>query len=161
EQAHAPVNLAEVTAMVASEFELIAARRRQLILLDAEACTVRGNLDDLGILVRNLVDNGLRYGPEDGRVEIACRRVPGQPAVELSVGVDGEGVAADERERIFERFVRGSNGNGERGSGLGLSLVARVARAHGARLKAVSGIDGRGFGVELHFPLGPAMGPMR
>src|SRR5690606_30369852 len=97
EQAHAPVELAEVTAMVASEFELIAARRRQLILLDAEACTVRGNLDDLGILVRNLVDNGLRYGPEDGRVEIACRRVPGQPAVELSVRDDGPGVAADER----------------------------------------------------------------
>ena len=152
DEGHGPVDLAEVTAMVAREFELIAARRRQVILLDTDACVVQGNLDDLGILVRNLVDNGLRYGSEDGRVKVTCRRLSDGPAVVLSVRDDGPGVAADEHARVFERFVRGSAGNGERGSGLGLSLVMRVARAHDATLRAGDGIDGRGFGVELRFP---------
>lgn len=145
-----PVDLAQVIAMVAQEFELVSARKRQEIVLDTEPCIVAGNLDDLGILVRNLLDNGLRYGPEGGRVEIACRqRAEGGV---LTVRDDGGGVAEDERERIFERFFRGSNGNGERGSGIGLSLVARIARAHGASVQAESGIDGGGFGVRLVFP---------
>lgn len=147
-----PVDLAEVAAMVAREFELTAARKRQAIVLDTDRCVVQGNLDDLGILVRNLLDNGLRYGPEEGRVEIACRPAPGAAGVVLTVRDDGPGVLAGERERIFERFFRGSNGNGERGSGIGLSLVARIARAHGATLRAAAGIDGGGFGIEMVFP---------
>ncbi|WP_407353619.1 ATP-binding protein [Luteimonas sp. R10] len=145
------VDLAQVIAMVAQEFELVSARKRQRILLDTRPCTVTGNLDDLGILVRNLLDNGLRYGHEGGRVEIACRQAADGASV-LTVRDDGPGVVDGERERIFERFFRGSNGNGERGSGIGLSLVARIARAHGARVQAESGLDGRGFGVRLVFP---------
>ncbi|WP_257643981.1 sensor histidine kinase [Luteimonas salinisoli] len=144
------VDLAQVIEMVAQEFELVSARKRQRIVLDTEPCIVAGNLDDLGILVRNLLDNGLRYGREGGRVEIACRQSPEEGV--LTVRDDGAGVADDERDRIFERFFRGSNGNGERGSGIGLSLVARIARAHGASVQAESGIDGRGFGVRLTFP---------
>ncbi|MDH5823315.1 ATP-binding protein [Luteimonas sp. RD2P54] len=150
-EGHGPVDLAQVIAMVAQEFELVSARKRQRIALDAAPCVVQGDLDDLGILVRNLLDNALRYGREGGRVEIACRQRAGGGGV-LEVRDDGPGVAEEERELIFERFFRGSNGNGERGSGIGLSLVARIARAHRAAVHALSGIDGRGFGVRLEFP---------
>lgn len=149
----APVDLSDVAGMVAREFELVAARKRQRIALDTVPCPVEGNLDDLGILVRNLIDNALRYGPDAGRVAIRCRPSADAASAVLSVRDDGPGVAAGERARIFERFVRGSNGNGERGSGLGLSLVSRVASAHGATLRIIDGLDGRGFGVELAFPL--------
>ncbi|MEJ1097961.1 MULTISPECIES: ATP-binding protein [unclassified Pseudoxanthomonas] len=145
------VDLAEVVAMVAREFELVASRKRQTIVLEIESCQVEGNLDDLGILVRNLLDNALRYGREGGRVEIACCADAAAGNVALTVRDDGPGVAEEERERIFERFFRGSNGNGERGSGIGLSLVARIARVHGAMLTTGDGIGGRGFGVRLVF----------
>lgn len=145
------VDLAEVVAMVAREFELVAARKHQTIVLEIESSQVEGNLDDLGILVRNILDNALRYGREDGRVEIACRADVAAGTVVLMVRDDGPGVAEEERERIFERFFRGSNGNGERGSGIGLSLVARIARVHGATLSTGPGVAGRGFGVALVF----------
>lgn len=147
-----PVDLAEVAAMVAREFELVAARKHQTIVLEIESSQVEGNLDDLGILVRNLLDNALRYGSESGRVEIACCTNAAAGTVVLTVRDDGPGVAEQERERIFERFFRGSNGNGERGSGIGLSLVARIARVHGATLSTGPGVAGRGFGVTLVFP---------
>jgi signal transduction histidine kinase len=146
------VDLAEVVAMVAREFELVAARKRQTIVLEIESSRVEGNLDDLGILVRNLLDNALRYGHEGGRIEIACRADAAAGTVAMTVRDDGPGVAEEERERIFERFFRGSNGNGERGSGIGLSLVARIARVHGATLTTADGVAGRGFGVTLVFP---------
>jgi two-component system, OmpR family, sensor histidine kinase QseC len=146
------VDLAEVVAMVAREFELVAARKRQTIVLQLESCQVDGNLDDLGILVRNLLDNALRYGSEDGRVEIVCRADAAAGSAVLTVRDDGPGVAEQERELIFERFFRGSNGNGERGSGIGLSLVARIARVHGATLSTGHGVAGQGFGVTLVFP---------
>lgn len=146
------VDLAEVVAMVAREFELVAARKKQTIVLETESGQVEGNLDDLGILVRNLLDNALRYGCEGGRVEIACHADAGAGTVALTVRDDGPGVAEEERERIFERFFRGSNGNGERGSGIGLSLVARIARVHGATLSTGHGVTGRGFGVTFVFP---------
>jgi signal transduction histidine kinase len=146
------VDLAEVVAMVAREFELVAARKKQTIVLETESSQVEGNLDDLGILVRNLLDNALRYGCEGGRVEIACHTDIAAGTVALAVRDDGPGVAEEERERIFERFFRGSNGNGERGSGIGLSLVARIASVHGATLSTGHGVAGRGFGVTLVFP---------
>lgn len=59
-------------------------------------------------------------------------------------------VPEEERERIFDRFYRVS-ANGGRGSGIGLSLVARIARSHGATLEAGTGLDGRGLSVSVWF----------
>ncbi|MEL1264037.1 ATP-binding protein [Pseudoxanthomonas putridarboris] len=149
---HRTVELAEVATMVVREFESMAARQRQTIAIRAESASVHGDLDDLGILVRNLVDNALRYSDPGGRVEIRCRQGDRPGTVELTVSDDGPGVLPEEHERIFERFFRGSNGNGARGSGIGLSLVARIAQAHGATLRTGEGIGGRGFGCTVAFP---------
>ena len=70
----------------------------------------------------------------------------------MTVTDNGPGVPVEERERIFERFFRGSTGNGERGSGIGLSLVQRIARAHGASLSVEDGRDHGGLCVRVVFP---------
>src|SRR5690606_26085574 len=131
----------------------------QVLAVTASEAPVHGDLDDLGILLRNLVDNAVRYAGEGARIEIDCRIGDGH--ARLRVCDDGPGVPPGERERIFERFFRGSNGNGERGSGIGLSLVARIAARHGATLAVSEGIGGRGHCVSVAFPLPAARGPAR
>lgn len=153
---HVPVELADVLSMVAREFEGMASRRRQTIVLDTAITPVLGDLDDLGVLVRNLVDNAVRYSGEGGRIVVTCARCAGDgtgdDVVVLTVADNGPGVPVEERTRIFERFFRGSNGNGERGSGIGLSLVQRIVVAHAARVSVEDGPDGRGVSVRVVFP---------
>jgi signal transduction histidine kinase len=149
------IALPDVVTMVAREFESMAGRRHQVLAIHAEPASVRGDLDDLGILARNLLDNAVRYSGEGARIEIACGASADGTAAWLVVRDNGPGVPADERERIFERFFRGSQGNGERGSGIGLSLVDRIARAHDARITVEEGIAGQGFGCRVEFLAAP------
>lgn len=98
--------------------------------------------DGLRLLVDNLLDNALRHGRPDGRVEVslavdghACAPqradAPRRPGMAyLTVDDDGPGIAPDERHRVFQRFARGS-GTQAPGSGLGLALVAQQAAVHG------------------------------
>lgn len=150
------VELADIVAVVTHELDAIAVQKRQSIALDAEPCTILGNVDDLGILVGNLVDNAVRYTQQGGRIAVRCLAV-GEVA-RLQVLDDGPGVAAADRERIFDRFFRVA-GSHQRGSGLGLSLVARIAAAHDAAIATGDGLDGRGFGITVAFPLLPATAP--
>ena len=103
----------------------------------------------LEIVLRNLVDNALRYCPPGSRVEIVARHQAGQ--VRLSVRDDGPGVDDAGRQRLGERFFR-VLGQQQTGSGLGLSIVRRIAGLHGIALAFGSGLDGRGLGVTLLFP---------
>jgi len=80
--------------------------------------------DDLTTLIRNLVENAIRYTPEHGRVDLAARADAG--AVTLTVSDTGPGIAAPERARVFEPFYR-TLGSGAVGSGLGLSIVKTIA----------------------------------
>jgi signal transduction histidine kinase len=143
------VELAEIVAVVTHEFETMGAQKKQSIALDTEPSIIRGNVDDLGILVRNLLDNALRYTPRGGRIAVRCTCKVN--VVRLEVLDDGPGVAEMERERIFDRFYRGV-GNRERGSGIGLALVARIARSHDATVATGRGLDGHGFGISVSFP---------
>jgi signal transduction histidine kinase len=138
--------------MVVREFELMASRRQQTIVLNTAVAPVSGDLDDLGVLVRNLIDNAIRYSGEGGRVVVACGRSADGTGVELTVTDNGPGVPREERAQIFDRFFRGSNGNGERGSGIGLSLVRRIAQAYGAEVTLDDGLDGRGLSIRVRFP---------
>ncbi|HJU38059.1 MAG TPA: ATP-binding protein [Tahibacter sp.] len=144
----APLELADVVGVVVDEFAIMAAHKGQAITLDAESATIVGNVDELGILIRNLVDNAVRYTPKGGRVAVCCQRVG--DSARLTVCDDGPGVAAVDRDRIFDRFYRVAGSN-ERGSGIGLSLVARIAQSHGATIATGPGIEGIGFGVTVTF----------
>lgn len=116
---------------------------------DEEEIPLRGDATALGILLRNLVENAIRYTPEGGRVEVELES--GQAAVLLRVSDNGPGIAKEKRRRLFERFQRGEATNA-RGSGLGLSIVARIAELYDAGIQLDSGLDGRGLSVSVTFP---------
>lgn len=143
------VALAQLAEMIVRDNEALAQRKRQRISLDTQAVTVNGNVDALGVLLRNLLDNALRYTPEGGRVAVSCGPLPDGGA-QLTVQDNGPGIAPAERERVFDRFYRKA-GSSERGSGIGLSLVAQIAACHGARIEWSAGLDGRGVGVVITF----------
>jgi two-component system sensor histidine kinase QseC len=110
---------------------------------------IAGNPDLVGVLIRNLLDNAVRYGAEGGRIEVSLTGVGRQ--VVLRVADDGPGVAAEDMERLGTRFQRFASQAVE-GVGLGLSIVRRIAELHGAEVVFGAGLDGRGLGVELSFP---------
>ena len=94
--------------------------------------TLRGNRELLGQALVNLVENALKYiergDGQHGRVTIGVRQEAGRVLIE--VADNGPGIPEHERERVLERFVRLEKSRTEPGSGLGLSLVAAVARLH-------------------------------
>lgn len=153
---HAPLRewcrLDEIAAHVISEFEVAAEKTKHTLRLSAEPCSIECDLDEIGILLRNLVDNALRHTPKGGRIEIACGHLPLDQGcnVFLEVADDGLGVPESERIAIFNRFHR-VPGSRTSGSGIGLSLVAEIARLHDAEIRTGSGIGGRGFRVRIVF----------
>jgi two-component system sensor histidine kinase PrrB len=94
----------------------------------AEEVEVGGWPDGLRAVLDNLLENAARHGRPAGKVEVSVEREG--DAIAITVDDDGPGIDPAERERIFERFARGS-GAGEKGSGLGLALVRQQARLHG------------------------------
>ena len=102
-----------------------------------EGVTVRANRELVGQALVNLVENALKYARpgegESGRIQVALRR-DGE-RVRIEVGDNGPGIPVEDRDRVVERFVRLEKSRTEPGSGLGLSLVAAVARLHGGALR--------------------------
>lgn len=150
---HERVDLVRVVKLVADEFDIVAQQRQQIIHIDAQPCFICGDVDELGILLRNLLDNALRYSGEGSRVELLCGTSPSTSGITLCVRDNGPGVPdAEQRERIFERFYRADQDH-RRGSGIGLSLVRRIAHSHGAELEVTEGLVKRGLCISVHFPL--------
>src|SRR6195952_2699264 len=108
---------------------------------------------DLLTLIKNLVDNAIRYTPAGGRIDLAVR--VGDGRVRLSVRDNGPGIAAGERERVFDAFYR-SLGSHETGSGLGLSIVKAIAERNGARVQigVADEVTGNGLLVEVDLSQG-------
>lgn len=105
--------------------------------------------------VSNLVENALKYTPSGGRVEVRAVRRP-DSRIEISVLDSGPGVPVADRDRIMERFVRLESARSTAGVGLGLSLVAAVARLHKGGLHLRDGLDagaGKGLAAALVLPV--------
>jgi two-component system OmpR family sensor kinase len=146
----APVDLAAVAREVISDLAPLAgAKGIDLGLSSTAASMVNGDVDALRTLISNLVDNAIRYTPAGGRVDVALSDDGG--SVVLTVRDSGPGIAVEDRERVFDRFYRGSGAGGVRGSGLGLAIVKHIAERHGAGVELGTGIDGRGLGVTVRF----------
>jgi len=118
-------------------------------LAPGAAAPVAGDAVLLAVLLRNLLDNAVRYTPPGGEVEVSVRPVDG--GVSLTVVDNGPGIPEAERGQVFERFHR-VLGSGEAGSGLGLSIVRRIADLHRAGVSLEAGPGGRGLRVEVSFP---------
>jgi signal transduction histidine kinase len=138
---------------VVNEFAVRAAERGTRLSIDGTSCWVHCDVDEMGILIRNLIDNALRHGRADGTVEVSCGQLVRGDGIHpvLEVADDGPGVPEGEMAAIFERFYR-AKGAVVRGSGIGLSLVARIADLHEAAIEAGVGADGTGLRVRVVFP---------
>lgn len=149
--ADVPVDLAEVAESVCSILTPQALRRDQSLELEpGGGLVVQGNRWWLEVLVRNLVDNALRYSLPGGRVLVQVDAQTGT----LRVADDGPGIAPALRGQMLTRFARGA-GNDADGCGLGLSIVARIVEIAGARLDLEAGLPragGAGLAVVVHFP---------
>ncbi|NBU28631.1 MAG: sensor histidine kinase, partial [Caulobacteraceae bacterium] len=113
--------------------------------------TVHGAKDILAQALANILDNAVKYTPPGGAVMLRLRR-RSSGEVEFSVTDTGPGVPEEDRARVVERFVRLENSRNAPGTGLGLSLVAAVAEAHGGRLELSEGpgvVDGFGPGLRV------------
>jgi signal transduction histidine kinase len=100
--------------------------------------SVRGNREFLAQALANILDNAVKYTPAGGAIMLRVRR-RSSGEIEFSVTDTGPGVPEADRERVIQRFVRLENSRNEPGAGLGLSLVAAVAEAHGGRLELAEG----------------------
>lgn len=133
-----------------ADCQALAVERRMDLGLDAPSpVKVRGERDSLRILVRNLVDNALRYSPAGGSVHVSCRATA-QGAL-LQVTDSGPGIALAERNRVFDRFYR-INSTQQSGTGLGLAIVKTIALKHGAQI-LLGESPGGGLTVRVQFPL--------
>jgi signal transduction histidine kinase len=118
----------------------------------------RGNREFIAQALANILDNAVKYTQPGGAVMLRTRRRSSGEA-EFSVTDTGPGVPDDQRVRVVQRFVRLENSRNQPGAGLGLSLVAAVAEAHGGRLELDEGPGkvgemGPGLRVALVLPRG-------
>ena len=127
------VDLRDVVSRAMRNIEPLAAERGQTLLLRTPDHAVVANVDGerLGRVVRNLLGNAHKYGREGGRIWLALEERP--DAACISVTDDGPGIAAEDQQRIFDRFYRVS-GSSTSGSGLGLAIARALVELHGGRL---------------------------
>ena len=113
---------------------------------------MHGSARDLSLLVRNLLDNAVRYSRARGSIEISVREVDG--SVALTVQDTGIGIPSRELPRIFERFYRVDRARSREtgGTGLGLAIVKHVAENHGGTVTVESEL-GRGTTFEVRLPM--------
>ena len=146
----APVDLSALARRVAAELAPRAMQRQQILGLDAEAPhPVNGNETLLAVLLRNLIDNALRYSPTSAEVQVAVSATA--DGVMLQVQDSGPDLAEPDRQRLGERFFR-VLGSEQTGSGLGWSIVRRIAAVHGATITVDRSAALGGLSVSVRWP---------
>ena len=145
-----PVNLTELAKRTLGDLAGAAGLRQiDLGLEHADEAVVKGQGEALLILVRNLVDNAIKYTPTGGTVDLSVRHNGKGP--QLVVEDSGPGISPEERERVFNRFYRvpGTEANG---SGLGLAIIKSITERHGATLALDQSERLGGLKVTVSFP---------
>ncbi len=147
----AEVDLGSLASSVAAELEPLAEAKRIALRLERlDRVKVHGQPQALYTLVRNLLDNAIRYTPSGGKVLLSTQNL--QDEVLLQVDDTGPGIPAEERARVFDRFYRLPGSHAE-GSGLGLAIVQQIAQAHGAQVALSESYGGHGLRVAVRFPV--------
>lgn len=158
-----PVNLREVARLAVSDAIANAQARRidlginvdiDMAHADAgtQAAVVPGQPEALRMLLRNLLDNAVKYTPEGGRVDIGIAR-EADGTLQLSVDDSGPGLPEAERERVLDRFYRSGDAGAQKvtGSGLGLAIVKSIADLHGATVSLTESPSLGGLRVSMRF----------
>lgn len=145
----ADVPLGRLAADVADLYEAVAEEKGISVTCEFDASlVVRGHDQLLALALSNLVDNALKHAPAGSQIAITATADAGRPS--LTVADQGAGIPEADRDRALGRFVRLDPSRGGPGAGLGLALVASVARMHGATVKLRDNTPG--LRVTLSFP---------
>jgi signal transduction histidine kinase len=143
------VNLSEIASEVVELFDAAAEDKgRRLTATGDAGVLVAGDRDLLFDAVSNLVDNSIKHGREAGSIAVEVTR--SDAGAVISVADDGPGIPAEECRSVFKRFYRLERSRHTPGNGLGLTLVAAVARLHGAEIELADQVPG--LRVRLQFP---------
>jgi signal transduction histidine kinase len=147
------VDVGELAEELVELFEPVAREKGLALCSSHQGNTlVHGNRQLLAQLMTNLIENALKYIPSGGKIELNASRLYNQ-YVRLVVSDNGPGIPPEERERAVQPFARLGKADATHTSGLGLSLVAAIARLHRARLTLESNEPGLRVVVDL--PLDP------
>ena len=145
------VNLVEIVSEVVELYDAAAEQdgTRLSVAGDREVL-VTGDRDLIFDAIANLVDNAIKHGRAGGRIVVANENVDGRAVI--SIADDGPGIPAGEYQHVFKRFYRLEHSRYTPGNGLGLSLVAAVARLHGARIEMLDNAPGLKFKLWFSAP---------
>jgi signal transduction histidine kinase len=144
------VSVAEALERAFERWEERATQGLHRLQLDCRDPAIAGvSEEDLAIVLDNLIENALVYSPDGGTITLECNRADGQ--VVVAVSDEGPGLKPGEEEQVFERFTRGSRGQGAHGTGLGLAIVATLVRRWGGSARIVNRPEG-GARAEIRLP---------
>jgi signal transduction histidine kinase len=144
------VNLVDIAGEVVELYDAAAEQDgTSLTVAGDRELLVTGDRDLIFDAIANLVDNALKHGRAGGHVIVTNENLDGRPVI--SIADDGPGIPIEEREHVFKRFYRIEHSRYTSGNGLGLSLVAAVARLHEARIEMLD--NAPGLKVRLRFSL--------
>lgn len=148
----ARLDLVSIATEVIEEFAPLIAERDIAFSLRHELPQLwyEGHEIALSSMIRNLVENALRYVAAGGQVELALQQLSSQ--IQIDVNDDGPGIPAARREQVFRRFRRETADRSD-GYGLGLDIVLRAVQLHGARIDLLDSPFGRGLRVRVLLPL--------
>ncbi|MDB5369476.1 MAG: two-component sensor histidine kinase [Roseomonas sp.] len=154
------VKLAELARLEAEAMSPILATRdvHLHMEMDESALAMPADAEQLGQVLRNLLENAVRYGHQGGEVRLSVRRVGGlRPGVVLEVADDGPGVAREHIPRLTERFYRVDKGRSRvaGGTGLGLAIVKHIVNRHRGQL-VIESEEGQGAVFRVWLPAGAA-----
>jgi signal transduction histidine kinase len=145
------VNLAEIAGEVVELYDAAAEQDgTRLTGIGDREVMVTGDRDLIFDAIANLVDNAIKHGRSGGHVVVATEMIDHQPVV--SIADDGPGIPTGQYEHVFKRFYRLEQSRYTPGNGLGLSLVAAVARLHGARIEMLDNAPGLKFTLWFSAP---------
>jgi len=148
------ISLGECLLDVHNEFEAIAATKGITFNLDIlDDATIRGEISSLRALVRNLVDNAVRYTPERGTVSVTLDRLDERATIRIAD--TGPGIPEPMRSKVFARFFRADDVGDELGTGLGLAIAKRAAERLGALLELHDRSDSNGLIAIVDIPVAP------
>ena len=141
------VDLADVVTDAMELWQAVAEASGRVIESVIAPARISGDRDLLFQLISNLLDNAIKYTERGGHIVVSLHTEAG--AVVLIISDDGPGIASDQYERVFDRFVRLESHRGTPGTGLGLSVVRAIAIRHGAEVRLSSANPG--LRVEVRF----------
>ena len=153
-----PADLGEEVERIVDEFRPLGASRRVQIVTEIDARpTLAMRPEALRHLLLNLLDNAVKYGPNEQTVRVSLAQRDGE--VVLSVADQGPGVPVREREQIWTPFMRGAAARAKGGSGIGLTIVREVVAQHGGRCWVEPAVASGGARFVITLPLQPTSTP--